>query len=185
MASNTIVAMLTIKAWKWNTCRIFPITLIWHNRRLVKCYPTYKYLPWTRKRQNEHTRNKHPARPSQHFFGKLSALCTFVYTRTDYQWITTCRQTCFLYALPSARCTFYLHCLHYLHQLTYASITLLVPTGYFGIGRALNLSEQSDIRTPYARPMLPWCCKCTQPPAMSVDNSADRISLCLHAVTHW
>lgn len=24
----------------------------------------------------------------------------------------------FLYALPSARCTFYLHCLHYLHKLT-------------------------------------------------------------------
>lgn len=23
--------------------------------------------------------------PSQHFFGKLSALCTFVYTHTDYQ----------------------------------------------------------------------------------------------------
>ena len=61
----------------------------------------------------------------------------------------------FLYALPSALCTFYLHCLHYLHKLTYASITLVVPTGFCGIGRALNVSEQSNIRPPYARSMLP------------------------------
>ena len=50
---------------------------------------------------------------------------------------------------------FFLHCLHYLHQLTYASITLVVPTGFCGIGRALNVSEQSNIRPPYARSMLP------------------------------
>ena len=80
---------------------------------------------------------------------------------------------------------FFLHCLHYLHKLTYASITLVVPTGFCGIGRGLNVSEQSDIRPPYARSMLPWCCKCTQSPAMSVGNSADKIPLCLHAVTHW
>lgn len=69
-------------------------------------------------------------------------------------------------------------------QAYIASITLVVPTGFCGIGRAFNLSEQSDIRPPYARSMLPRCCKCTQPPAMSVGNSADKIPLCLHAITH-
>ena len=40
-------------------------------------------------------------------------------------------------------------------QAYIASITQVVPTGFCGIGRALNLSEQSNIRPPYARSMLP------------------------------
>ena len=79
---------------------------------------------------------------------------------------------------------FFLHCLHYLHKLTYASITLVVPTGFCGIGRALNLSEQSDFRPPYARLTLCRCRKCTLPSAMSVGDSVGKILPCLHTVLY-
>ena len=67
-------------------------------------------------------------------------------------------------------------------QAYIASITQVVPTGFCGIGRALNLSEQSDFRPPYARLTLCRCRKCTLPSAMSVGDSVGKISPYLHTV---
>ena len=101
-----------------------------------------------------------PSLPSQHFLCKLSTLCTFVYILIDFQVITQCRQTCHLYALLPALCTFIctcLHCLHFYASL-YASMVRWVQNGRkHCYGRAkIHLRELERILAPYEK-SLPLC----------------------------